>query len=1083
MNSTATRFATLMGSASFLTLTTAFGVHAQEAAQTQAASTLFTEAAQAQVAQAQMAQAAPETVPEQVLITGSLIHGTAAVGVPVTNLGVQDFTQTGNITIGDLFRTVPAANVAPGPSGVNSGGHQERETRVNIRGLDGTGPRSLLMIDGVRFPPQADGLCAIDPSVIPALALDRVDILADGASATYGSDAVAGVINVVLKRGFDGAVTLLHAQGETDAFPGGSEYQASQLYGRTWNGGDITLTYEWTDDEPLKDHVHSKYTFNFTPWGLDDEIPLGSSLPGTITVGKPNDNNGMGVRNVGTVCPNCYAVPKGAGANFNPALNNGLGPLLPSSGPGVLNWSSLTAGTTNEVDPMLLGWELAAVQKNSSVATFDQTLFPGVSFFFTGFYTDRRIEQLQQPTGAFVNSDIKGPFAVPTTNPYYPVGAPSNLEVEYVFSKDIPPYIGAYELSDRYQFGLNLDLPFGWTGQIYDSRSYEANQYIAFASNNPAVQVALGNTVGGVSKPASVPYLNVFCDPTAFRCNSPATIAYITGQRSVGDKYSIEEKGARFDGPLFDLPAGQVKAAIGGTYETDNVFAFNAISQNTPQVAGNTGPAPAVPIYDFEPFTVWAGFVQADIPVFGDNFNFPLVRRLDFEASWRHDQYSSPNGALAGGTSNPKLAFTWLIDELVGATVRGSWGTSFRFANAGEYSTVLSIQNTPYNLPGAGVQAVPCTGGAPAAGSFAADLVAAGFACGSQPGGILWAGGPHPELRSFVNAQGQNETREGGSSLAPEKATNYSLGFELAPQIDFLRGLDLQATWYRVKINGTLNSFTSATSDIMSSPLQRSLFILPSDVGCPVSANSNPATCAPFEKMVASAILAPGSTTDPSQAGLVNWLMDGSTTNQGSLAVSGIDFNASYDIDLGDLGAWNAGVTGTYYLFFDEQAVTGGPIIDDIKNPELASTPLNDFPRMRYRARLGWSDGPYSVTGFLNYHSHFFQPWNTPPNVNFQCTSAGGTIGGGTLPCAISNFNNYEPSWYTVDLSLGYNTGSLPANDYLKNITLQLTIQNLMGLHPAASYILAGGGRGAAAYNILDPDTGRIVGITIEKSW
>src|SRR5579872_4040862 len=214
MNSTATRFATLMGSASFLTLTATFGAHAQ------------------QVAQAQMAQAAPEAVPEQVLITGSLIHGAAAVGVPVTNLGTQDFTQTGNVTIGDLFRTVPQANVAPGPGAVNSGGHQERETRVNIRGLDQTGPRTLLMVDGLRFPPQADGLCAIDPSIIPALALDRVDILADGASATYGSDAIAGVINIVLKRGFDGAVTLLHAQAPTDG--GGMQYQASQLYGRTW---------------------------------------------------------------------------------------------------------------------------------------------------------------------------------------------------------------------------------------------------------------------------------------------------------------------------------------------------------------------------------------------------------------------------------------------------------------------------------------------------------------------------------------------------------------------------------------------------------------------------------------------------------------------------------------------------------------------------------------------------------------------------------------------------------------------------------------------------------------------------------
>src|SRR5712664_446711 len=161
MNPTTSKLATLMGSASLLTLTNVLAAQAQ--------------VAQAQTAQAQTAQA--HEVPEQVLITGSLIHGTAAVGVPVTNLNVQDFRQTGAQTLADLFRTVPVANVSPGAVATNSGGHLERETRVNIRGLDQTGPRSLLMVDGMRFPPQADGICAIDPSIIPVLALDRIDIL------------------------------------------------------------------------------------------------------------------------------------------------------------------------------------------------------------------------------------------------------------------------------------------------------------------------------------------------------------------------------------------------------------------------------------------------------------------------------------------------------------------------------------------------------------------------------------------------------------------------------------------------------------------------------------------------------------------------------------------------------------------------------------------------------------------------------------------------------------------------------------------------------------------------------------------
>src|SRR5215472_16982367 len=379
MNPTTVRFATLMGSASLLTLTNALTANAQQVAQAvQVSPQQFAQVQVAQNAPAQMAQAGPETVPEQVLVTGSLIHGTAAVGVPVTNLGVQDFTESGQTNIADLFRTVPEANVAPGPSAVNSGGHQERETRVNIRGLDQTGPRNLLMIDGVKFPPQADGLCAIDPSVIPALALDRVDILADGASATYGSDAIAGVINVILKRGYDGAVTLVHFQMPTDG--GGQQVQASQLFGRTWDGGDITLTYEYIHENNIKGTVHSNYTMNYTPWGLDNQIPIGASLPGTITTGAPA---GMAPGNVGTICSNCWAIPHGTGANFNP-INGGIGPLGPSSA-ATLNWATFTANAanmgTNEFDALKSGWEQAQQEKNSFVATLDQRLLSWVSFF------------------------------------------------------------------------------------------------------------------------------------------------------------------------------------------------------------------------------------------------------------------------------------------------------------------------------------------------------------------------------------------------------------------------------------------------------------------------------------------------------------------------------------------------------------------------------------------------------------------------------------------------------------------------------------------------------------------------------
>src|SRR5262245_4417571 len=138
-NSIRAKLAALLGSASLLTL-----AHVSAYAQGE------------QVAQA-------EEIPETVLITGSLIRGTAAVGVPVTNLAPMDFAVTGALTTAELFRTFPAANTSPGAPGTSAGNFVARNTRVNLRGLDtGDAVRSLLVADGMSYRAQGQGLCRID---------------------------------------------------------------------------------------------------------------------------------------------------------------------------------------------------------------------------------------------------------------------------------------------------------------------------------------------------------------------------------------------------------------------------------------------------------------------------------------------------------------------------------------------------------------------------------------------------------------------------------------------------------------------------------------------------------------------------------------------------------------------------------------------------------------------------------------------------------------------------------------------------------------------------------------------------------
>src|SRR5262245_41538950 len=741
------RLTTLLGTASLLAMAQAEDVYAGE-----------------MVAQA-------EDIPETVLITGSLIRGTTAVGVPVVNLSPQDLAMTGTLTVADLFRTIPQFNVSPGPVGTQ-GANQERGTRVNLRQLDtGSANRSLMMIDGMRYPSQSSGLCQIDPSIIPTSAIERVDLLLDGASATYGSDAIGGVINVILKRNYDGAFV---EAGFKRGAGGNMQYFASATWGRTWDGGQVTLSYSWYDVAPTYANFNSKLTFDHSPWGLDNRNGIGSSYPGTVSVGSqagrtmPDPNN-PAVQipnpnypgNRGTNCTNCYAIPLGTGFDWDPGAT-GLGPLLPHSAP-TINWATLsdpsnagTNGTRNVFNPYALTTYSAGVQYTGAAITVDQRLTSNINFYGSALYGMRRSQFIVDDTGHRIT------YTVPTFNPYYPQGAPNGLRVAYHMGIESPPIDVAYALALRYQVGLNIALPANWAMQVYFSHSKDQNHSTRDedATFNNVSQVAAsaalgwtipatppsGTTPGIASwtKPSSVPYLNLFCDPRAYTCNSEDTLNYMYGINVTHQYFHVREAGLKADGPLFDLPAGQVKAAIGANYTS-----YSFLIQQT--ISSLTSPIVSI-ISDPRNRHVWAAYTQLNVPIFSDQNALPLLQRLEFEASWRHDQYDD-----VGGTSNAKLAFNWNpVDAL---TIRGGWGQSFRAPNFGEFSPIASVTWDGWNLaayPQNSV-AVPitCTGGAPPAGSGADKLFQAGLPCGSTPGGLsIGTGGRVPAdvgLRDYFN--------------------------------------------------------------------------------------------------------------------------------------------------------------------------------------------------------------------------------------------------------------------------------------------------------------------------------------------
>src|SRR5689334_11495107 len=173
-----------------------------------------------------------EEVPETVLITGSLISGAVSVGVPVSSLRTVDFVETGQLSLTDVLKSVPALDIDAQASPTYGGGTLSFLQNVQIHSLGtGSGVETLLLVDGLRFPPQNYSNDTVNPSIIPQIALERMDVLTAGASAVYGSDATAGVINLILRRGYNGAMT----QGSITTNPdvGYLAEQFSQLFGKS----------------------------------------------------------------------------------------------------------------------------------------------------------------------------------------------------------------------------------------------------------------------------------------------------------------------------------------------------------------------------------------------------------------------------------------------------------------------------------------------------------------------------------------------------------------------------------------------------------------------------------------------------------------------------------------------------------------------------------------------------------------------------------------------------------------------------------------------------------------------------------
>ncbi len=188
---------------------------------------------------------------EQIVVTGTSIRGVQPVGAAVINIDRQTIEETAAVTTSELLTNIPQITGAAGgfgSSGQRNEGGAAGAASPNIHSL-GTqaSTATLTLIDGHIFSPVGITTNVVDPSIVPTAALQRVDVLPDGASAIYGANAVAGVVNFITRRDYSGWETRVQG-GVADHY---NTFSASQLFGHTWDTGSILAAYAYSSRSNL----------------------------------------------------------------------------------------------------------------------------------------------------------------------------------------------------------------------------------------------------------------------------------------------------------------------------------------------------------------------------------------------------------------------------------------------------------------------------------------------------------------------------------------------------------------------------------------------------------------------------------------------------------------------------------------------------------------------------------------------------------------------------------------------------------------------------------------------------------------
>jgi iron complex outermembrane recepter protein len=761
-------------------------------------------ASSAAMAQTPAPAPAPAAAPkvEEVVISGSRIkRDTFTSTAPLLILRNEDAALAGFTSTAELLQ---GTAVTGGQGQINNayGGFvTDGGPGANTLGLRGFGPtRSLVLLNGRRLAPSGTrgSVGAADLNTLPDAIVDRIEVLKDGASSIYGSDAIAGVVNIITKRNVTGITAGAKLSKPAD---GGEEFRFSLVGGFVTDRAYLSGSYEYYEREELKlgdrdwtrcntDNRRTSVNGVTGAWGSSDYVDPATGKPKCYPI-TGTGSNGVTINTLGTTTRAGVAAPGAVGTTFNRWRPNA------NVTTGLVGYEGVGNATTNlnvrdVFDPRTLNRSLISPTQNHNLfiqGGVDLKALGNAEVYYEAMYNRRTSSQVgyRQLSLDYNKGSplIPADLAFSTFLGPQPTSSGQNVGVRAFIG------FGNDESSQSVDFtravlGIRGTIPkINWDYDVVTTHSQSKGEYTfqTFLTDRLAKSqlvtpngggFACTDTSGGcVAAPALTPAVIGGQLPQAW-------VDYVFRPVTGVSKYRESTASASTTGTLFTLPYGKLKAAVGAEvrqYSIDDTPSLDAQNGNMFNLTTSTPTRGKDKVMDM--------FAELDIPLLA---KLPLAHELTANVSGRWSNYDS-----YGNGSTYKMGALW--SPVKWLSVRGTKGTSYRAPALyeqylGATSGFLASSGDPCNNWDA-----PGNIGSVRSNNCASEGLPAGFAVGSGNNSSI----------TVINSGGA------AAGLKAETSDNLTMGVVFQPSLaagygDFSFAVD----FFDIKVqNGVARAGTS----------------------------------------------------------------------------------------------------------------------------------------------------------------------------------------------------------------------------------------------------------------------------------